>query len=352
MAVSQGSIMSACKKAGKGLMDQETEHQAKASRLAPFMFSLSALFVILLGALIVLWVDVPRVAELSAVGGIESTVDGALNPDQIAALIRADELVKQADPLARLIRFTLLFLWPLFWLEFFYSWRLTGPPSAIKHGKLFRILACAVPPLRIAAPSAAHGGEIFLPDWGWQLPGKDLHESLEKAFGKPMLIIALLILPVLLFQFGLSSLVDENRWLQILLHVCTGFIWCAFSIEFLIMLSATDKRFAYVKTHWIDLAIILLPLLSFLRSLRVLRLARLAKVQKLAKMGRVFRLRGLAMKVMRALMLLGFINRLLGITSKKRLARLQALHAQQVEELADLQEEIDELEAEIASSQS
>ena len=329
-------------------MSQESEHQVEATRLAPLMFGLSVIFVVLLAALIVMWVDVPRVAELSVVGGIESTDADDLDPDQILALVQENELVKQVDPLARMLRWLLFLLWPLFLVEFVYSRRLTGPPSAIKHGGVFRMLACVVPPLRIAAPSAAHGGEIWLPSWGWCLPGKSLHENLVRAFGKPMLIIAMLILPVLLIQFGLHSLVEANRWLQVLLHVCTGFIWCAFTIEFLIMLSATDKRVTYVKTHWIDLAIILLPLISFLRSLRVLRLARLAKIQKLAKMGRVFRVRGLAMKAMRALMLFGFINRLLGITPEKRLAKLHLLHEDQTMELADLQKEIDELEAELA----
>ncbi|MFT4728067.1 MAG: hypothetical protein ACI9UN_002573 [Granulosicoccus sp.] len=333
-------------------MNQETEHQVKATRVAPLMFGLSVLFVVLLASLIVLWVDIPRVAELSAVGGIESANDDGLDADQITALVEGNELVKQVEPLARLVQCALIILWPLFWVEFVYSRRLKGPPSSIIHGGVFRILACVVPPLRISAPSAAHGGKIWLPKRRWQLPGKDLHKTLEQAFGKPMLIIAMLILPVLLIQFGLNSLVDAHWWLQVLLHVCTGFIWCAFTIEFLIMLSATDKRFTYVKTHWIDLAIILLPLISFLRSLRVLRLARLAKVQKLAKMGRVFRVRGLAMKAMRALMLLGFVNRLLRITPEKRLAKLRLLHKEETQELVDLLEEIDELEAEIAESKA
>jgi len=113
------------------------------------------------------------------------------------------------------------------------------------------------------------------------------------------------------------------------------------------MLSSTDKRLSYIKKNWIDLAIILLPLVSFLRSFRVLRLARLAKVQKLAKMGRVFRMRGLFMKTMRALMLFGFINRLLRITPEKRLAKLNALYDEQAEELAELKSEIEEVEQSI-----
>ncbi|MFT5897348.1 MAG: hypothetical protein ACI8VW_004235 [bacterium] len=54
-------------------MSQDTEHQVKATRIASLMLGLAVLFVVLLAALIVMWVDIPRVAELSAVGGIDST---------------------------------------------------------------------------------------------------------------------------------------------------------------------------------------------------------------------------------------------------------------------------------------
>jgi len=265
-------------------------------------------------------------------------------------LVQQNALVAQAEPWAKKSVMALLLLLPLFWLEYAYSYRFRGERSPIKLGGFFRLFACVVPPLRLAAPSAAHGGKIWLPVWGWCLPGKYLKERLERVFGKPMLIIAMLILPVLLIEFGLHQWVDRHQWLQLLLHVCTGFIWCAFTIEFLIMFSATDKRLTYIKKNWIDLAIILLPLVSFLRSIRALRLARLAKVQKLAKMGRVFRMRGLLMKSMRALMLLGFVNRILRITPEKRLAKMNALYEERAEELAELKTEINELEESIRNT--
>jgi len=333
-------------------MTQQTTHELKADRIAPYMFGLSTVIVILLAALIVLSLDIPRVVELGVVEQLEAGAqelddDGQ---DQIRALVEQNALVQKADPWARWTKIALLLIWPLFWFEYAYSYRLKGSTSPIKLGGVFRLLACVVPPMRIAAPSAAHGGKIWLPNWGWRLPGKVLHANLAKAFGKPMILIALLILPILLIEYGLHSLVENNEWLQLVLHVCTGFIWCAFTIEFLIMFSATDKRLAYIKANWIDLVIILLPLVSFLRSFRVLRIARFAKVQKLAKMGRVFRVRGLAMKTMRALMLLGFVNRLLRITPEKRLNKLKALYEDQEEELAELKAEMDELETEIAVS--
>ncbi len=167
-----------------------------------------------------------------------------------------------------------------------------------------------------------------------------------------MRFLSTVILPILLIEYGLHSLVEEKEWLRLALHISTGFIWCAFTIEFLILFSVTDKRLNYIKTHWIDLVIILLPLISFLRSFRVLKLAKLAKVQKIAKMGRVFRVRGLLMKALRAMMLLGFVNHLLRITPEKHLTNLKMQYDELEEELRELKVEIDELEAELNSHPS
>ena len=167
-----------------------------------------------------------------------------------------------------------------------------------------------------------------------------------------MLLIALFILPVLLFEFGLKDLVESNFAVRLTLHICTGLIWCAFAIEFLIMICATDRKLVYVKQNWLDLAIILLPLISFLRSLRAVRafrVAKLAKVQQLAKLSRVYRLRGLMTKALKALMLLEFLHRLLRITPEKKLAKLKAQRVEQLEELEELELEIQELERKISA---
>lgn len=334
-------------------METANHHKVRANSLAPVMFVLSTVFVVLLGVLIVLWVDIPRVAEISVLNELESNVAMRETIENdvegMAILIQQQSLVKLTDPFGKMIQLALFILWPLFWLEYLVSVWHSDRDRLFNGGGFLRLLACVIPPLRLATPSAAQSGRVWLPGIDWQVPGKGLLNRLERAFGKPMLVIAMLILPILLIEYGLHSLVEEKEWLRLALHISTGFIWCAFTIEFLILFSVTDKRLAYIKAHWIDLAIILLPLISFLRSFRILRLTKLAKVQKLAKMGRVFRVRGLLMKVLRAMLLLGFVNRLLRITPEKQLAKLKRQYDEREEELRELKADIEELEAEIKS---
>lgn len=326
-------------------------YQYRADRLAPIMFGLSLLFVALLGTLIVLWVDIPRVAELGVLGQLENqgTLEaGDTDPEIIQQLVKQQPMVLLTDRFGKMAQLALVILWPLFWWEYLSAVLLNPRDKTRTSGSLIRLLACIIPPLRLAAPSASYEGRIWLPRLGWSTPGKGLARRLERAFSKPMLFIAFLILPILLIEYGLHSLVEEKAWIRMALHLSTGFIWCAFTVEFLIMINATDKRLRYVKKHWIDLAIILLPLISFLRSFRVLRLSKLAKVQKLAKMGRVFRVRGLLMKVLRAMMMLGFINRLLRITPEKRLKKLQEEYQDRLEELQEIKQDIETLTVQIA----
>jgi len=326
----------------------------RSDEYAAPMFGLSLVFVVLLAALIVVWVDIPRVAELSALAvetsAESSGVDDAKTQDMTA---QSSLLVERTDNFGKGLQLALFVIWPLFWLEYLVSrWRGNSrdQPKALSRGGAIRLLACLLPPLRLAAPVTAMNGKVWLPKLGWRVPGKVLSKKLERMFSGPMLIIAMLILPILLIEFGMRGFVESHTWLRFTLHIATGFIWCAFTIEFIIMVSVAEKKIAYIKKNWIDLAIILLPLISFLRTVRILRLAKFAKVQKLAKMGRIYRMRGLMTKVLRALMLLDFINRLLRITPEKQLAKLQEEYEEKAEELEELQQEIDEVELSILAS--
>ena len=324
-------------------------------RLAKPMFGLSILFLVLIAALIVLWVDIPRVellaAEIDQVVDAGNT-DGGAVLESSASSSSVDEIPVGTLHLGDYCVWALLALWPLFWIEFAYKLRTHDHSQRSFFPKrIFDCLICVCPPLRLAAPNYNYDGKIWLPGLNWQKPGKPLSRRLEKTFGPPMLLIALFILPVLLVEFGLKDVVDSNFAVRLTLHICTGLIWCAFAIEFLIMICATDRKLAYVKKNWLDLAIILLPLISFLRSLRAVRafrLAKFAKVQQLAKLGRVYRLRGLMTKALKALMLFEFLHRLLRITPAKKLAKLKSQRADRLEELEELDYEIHQLEQKIA----
>ena len=314
--------------------------QAWANRFAPTMFALSFAFLVLVATLIVVIVDMPRVEAMTSSTATASQLDQTQFSDPTG--------------LANYFLIALLAVWLFFPAELAFKYFVRDRNKSFWWNRRVEVFAAICPPLRLALPNHAVDGKIWLPILGWKQSGKRLYRKLEKKFSTPMLVIALLILPVLLVEFGLQGYIDRNEWLRTTLHICTGLIWFAFTLEFIVMVSATDKRLGYVKKNWIDLAIILLPLLSFLRSLRVVRaarVARFAKVQQLAKMTRVYRMRGLFAKTLRALLLLEIANRILRITPEKKLAKLQAQFAERQEELTELKEQIDALKTKVANNQ-
>jgi voltage-gated potassium channel len=317
-----------------------------AERLALPMFCLSTLFLALLGVLIVLYVDVPRLVEPPAGSPENASAPVAEGPPQEIA---DKEVAALSTGRLACVRAAVL-IWPIFWIEFLlqYLWRDREVP--FWKTRYFGLVICLCPPLRISARNGDMDGKIWLPVTGWVEVDDQLRERLEKTFSIPMIFIALLILPVLLVELTMTEQVAQNRWLRNLLHFGTGLIWFAFALEFILMVSVAKKKLRYCREHWLDLAIILLPLISFLRSLRAvraMRVARLAKVQQLGKMSRLYRLRGLAMRAFRALMLLELVNRLLGVSLEKRLRKLREQLEEKEQEIESLRRVIIKLEKEL-----
>ena len=212
---------------------------------------------------------------------------------------------------------------------------------------LLRVLAVAVfPPMRmgILHPTT---GKIWLPGIGWQAPGKGLLRRLDRAFGLPLLLLALLILPILGIEYIWAKTVEESPAFELVLNVGMALIWVAFAAEFIIKLEASGHPLKYAKEKWVDAAIVLLPTLEFALFwwtsasplARLLRSTRAIAPDQLARMGRVYRLRGLLVKGWHALLALELFARLLGDNPQKRLVRLES-------KIAVAQLELDELAAE------
>ena len=222
-------------------------------------------------------------------------------------------------------------------------------PSAVSFFEHYRYwwLFCILPPLRLCAHSRTpEGNKIWLPKLGWKIVDRHLRRSLERTFSIPMIWIALLILPVLGLHFLFKDRIVEYPMLRIALHISTGLIWFAFTVEFIVMVSVAEKKFDYCKKHWLDLAIILLPLVSFLRTLRILRagrLAKLGKLQQLSRVVRVYRLRGVAMRAFRALLVLELLHRVLRTKPENRIKKLEDMRTEKLRELEDIDEQIAEL---------
>lgn len=235
-------------------------------------------------------------------------------------------------------------LWPIFWIEGLVRFG-QARRAAGWYRPLRDFLAVAlIPPWRMGLRSQGPGRQIWLPRLGWRTVDRDLNRDLERAFGLPMICIALLVLPLLVTEFFFAKQVRQYPWLQFWLEAGNALVWFAFTLEFIIMLAVAKHRFRYVLTHWIDLAIILLPLVHFLPLFRMLRLGRVLRLEQLSRLGRLYRMQGVALRAWRAFLLLQLIQRILGTSLEKQLERLRELEQAKLEELEELREEIAQLE--------
>lgn len=205
-----------------------------------------------------------------------------------------------------------------------------------------------LPGLRLGLRDSATAEHIWLPRLGWQRVDQTLQKRLEQALNGPMLAVSLAVLPLVVAEYVWAETLAESPRLHLAANLATSLIWWAFTTEFVLMLSVTDKKLAYVKEHWLDLAIILLPLIAFLRALRLGRLLRLQ--QMAGKTARVYKLRGVLMKMYRAVLVFKAVRQLLQGPPEKRLVKLRAKVAEQEAALEALRTEICELEAQLTAS--
>lgn len=237
----------------------------------------------------------------------------------------------------------LLVLYPLFLVEFLLHLVLGSP--VWKQ----RLLSCLIPPLRLGGRDFETGQRIWLPLWGWTPVDEELVLRLEKHFSLPMILIALMVLPLMAVENFWSERISTDPNLAFYLQLATGLIWLAFTFEFLVMISIVERKVRYCKEHWIDIAVICLPLIAFLRTAR---LGRLLRLNSLAKTARAYRLRGLLMRTYRAFLVLEVIQRLLRPDPQKRLAQLREILAEKEAELEELRSEMRRLEGDLSAEQS
>lgn len=247
----------------------------------------------------------------------------------------------------RLILEGLAGLWPLFVAEAVVSFvrRDRSVPGRRYAARV--ALVCLLPFARMGWVHPANG-MIWLPRLGWRKPGKDLLKSLDKAFGVPMLLFAFLILPVLGAEYLASDTARQNvPGFALAVDFSIAVIWVAFATELVLKASAAPRTLAYLKEKWLDVAIVVLPMLEVFLSrvvdaaplARLLRLGRAFGPDQFAKMGKVYRLRGLLMKGWHAFLLVEGVARITGNTPAKRLRQLD-------EQIGDLELVLAELRAE------
>jgi voltage-gated potassium channel len=290
--------------------------------------------------------------EESAPSQIDAIVAPIMFYLSVAFLILAAGLIHRVgvDPSAatpleeQAIAKGMLLLWPIFLVEGFVRFRVRRGQQSLRQRFLAYLFVCLFPPSRLVGRAYADPNMMWLPLLGWHHADKHLRRRLERFFSIPMIVVALLVLPVVGAEYIWAEKARDHFGLGLALDIGNSLIWAIFAFEFLVMISVADNKLRYCVQNWMDLAIVLLPLIDFLPLFRVLRLTRVLQVQQLSKMGRLYRMRGVLLKLWRAILVLDVLQRLIGNTPQKRLKQLRDLAAAKEEELAELRREIRELE--------
>jgi len=195
-------------------------------------------------------------------------------------------------------------------------------------------LTVLIPPLRMTTATSTPDGWLWLPGIGWRMSSPITTAKLDQKLALPMVALTLLVLPVLGIELGADAALEARPRLALAVHLTTSLIWIGFTAEFLWMISATPQKLAYCQQHWINLVIILLPLLAFLRVLTVLRFLRAGNLL------RAYRLRTLQSRLWRLAMLFNLFERLQQRNPQKYCAGLEKKIAEMEAELARMKEKL------------
>ena len=259
----------------------------------------------------------------------------------LVGLVRNLDGAAWNQPPTSILLIALLLLWLLFLVEAVVRFWLGSPERRSWKPLGVCLAAGLLPPLRLAVHSRTRPQHVWLPWMGWQQIDFDLQKTLERAFSAPMFLMALLILPVLAVEYFWSDAVASYPLLRGALAVGVGVIWIAFTVEFIIRISVAEKKLRYAVNHWIDLAVVLLPMLEFMPFLRLLRVTRLMRLERLARIAKYYRLYGVAGKSWRGLVGLQLIRRLISRSPKARVSRLKAALEDKKKEIGELRREAD-----------
>ena len=102
---------------------------------------------------------------------------------------------------------------------------------------------------------------------------QESYERFSNLVDGPMLVLAVLWLPVLIWPL----VAHPSSGIANTLNAIDYLVWALFSVEYLTKLYLAPDRGRFVRTHLIDLVVIVVPLLRPVRALRLVRLVRLGR---------------------------------------------------------------------------
>jgi hypothetical protein len=266
----------------------------------------------------------------------------------LAGLIHRYPRIEPTSLEAHLILGSLAVLWLIFLLEAGLRFRLRDRGRPAWRALVGSAVCGLLPPLRIVCRSLVRPNHLWLPGLGWQEINSRLRATLERVFSVPMIVFALLVLPLLALEYLQADKIRAEPVLALWLDIGTSVIWLAFAVELIVMVAVSDRPWHYCLLHWLDVAIVLMPAVEMLPLFRLLRLGRVLRLEQLLRWGRLHRLQALLARGWRAFLLLQIAHRLTGRSLQRRLKELQEVLRAREEAVADVRREIQELEERIA----
>jgi hypothetical protein len=266
----------------------------------------------------------------------------------LAGLIHRYPRLDPTDPEAYLIEGGLAFLWLVISLEAAFRFHLRDRERPAWQSAVSCVACVLLPPLRMGCRSQVRPNHVWLPGLGWQEINGRLRRTLEHVFSVPMIFFALLVLPVLALEYYEGDKIRAEPVLALWLDIATSAIWLAFAVELIVMVSVSDRPWRYCFLHWIDVVIVLLPVVELMPLFRLLRLGRILRLEQLLRWGRLYRLKALVSHGWRAFLLLQVVHRLTGRSLERQLKQRRDLLQAKEEEVADLRQEIQGLQERIA----
>jgi voltage-gated potassium channel len=102
----------------------------------------------------------------------------------------------------------------------------------------------------------------------------EAYDRFSQAVDGPMLVLAVLWLPVLIWPL----VAHPSPAVASSLKAIDYTVWALFVVEYLVKLYLAPNRWQFVRTHVLDLVIVAVPIFRPLRALRLVRVAYLSRV--------------------------------------------------------------------------
>lgn len=102
-------------------------------------------------------------------------------------------------------------------------------------------------------------------------------DTIERATELPMLLLAVAMVLLLLAPFAL----DLSATGELVVFALDWAIWAAFALELTVKTYLAPSRRGYLRSHWLDVVIVVVP---FLRPLRLARMAPVARSMRVLRL--------------------------------------------------------------------